>query len=347
MPRMYTPPRLPSCGDRHAAPRSPVKTRIALAAFALVASSTGLAQPFKTHWEPYRNAAQRPSVDRELADPVLIGTIDLHAHHGPDSYPRQWDAFAIVELAKARGMRAIVLKNRWTETAGLACLIRRYGAQGIEVFGSVTLDSPVGGVNPQAVRYMVDVTSGYGRVVWLPMHDSGHEVAFNEDGRPAVAVSRNGALLPAVLEVLDLVAEHDLTLATGHVTPAETLGILRAARERGLERLIVTHPLLHPQFTFMSIAELREAAELGASIEITANSLFREGEGRQRVLEALRAIGPEHFFVSSDSGLVGTPNHPDALVMAARVLRENGFDEQALNLMFKQNPARLFGLPPL
>ena len=27
-------------------------------------------------------------------------------------------------------------------------LIRKYGTQGIEVFGSVTLDTPVGGVNP-------------------------------------------------------------------------------------------------------------------------------------------------------------------------------------------------------
>jgi hypothetical protein len=353
--RMYTRLRLPTDEDgRCLRPRS-VRSRIfavqvttAVAALALVASSGVLAQqPHRTHWEPYKNAASRPSVNRNLEDPVLIGAIDLHVHHGPDSYPRQWDAFEIAELAKARGMRAIVLKNHWTETAGLAYLIRKYGAQGIEVFGSVTLDSPVGGVNPQAVRYMVDVTGGYGRIVWLPTHDSEHEVAFNEDQRPSAAVSRDGKLLPEVLEVLDLVKEHDLTLATGHVTPAETLEILRAARERGITRLIVTHPLLHPQFTFMSIAELREAAELGASIEITANSLFRAGEGRQRVLDALRAIGSEHFFVSSDSGLIGTPNHPDALAMAAQVLRDNGFDEQALNSMFKHTPARLLGLPPL
>lgn len=324
-----------------------VKVTTALAAFALAASSSALAQPFKTHWEPYKNPASRPSVDRKLEDPVLIGAIDLHAHHGPDLYPRQWDAFEIAQLAKERGMRAIVLKNHWTETAGLAYLIRKYGVQGIEVFGSVTLDSPVGGVNPQAVRYMVDVTGGYGRIVWLPTHDSEHEVAFNKDERPSAAVSRNGVLLPEVLEVLDLVARHDLTLATGHVTPAETLQILRAARERGITRLIVTHPLLAPQFTYMSVAGLREAAELGAAIEITANSLFREGEGRQRVLEAVRAIGPEHFFVSSDSGLIGTPNHPDALVMAAQALRQNGFDEQTLNMMFKETPARLLGLPPL
>jgi hypothetical protein len=311
---------------------------------ALGLSSVVLGQASHTHWEPYKSRAGAPSVDQKLTDRVLDRAIDLHAHYGPDAYPRQWDAFEIAALAKERGLRAIVLKNHWSETAGLAYLVRKYGAQGIEVFGAVTLDTPTGGVNPQAVRYMVDVTGGYGRIVWMPTHDSEHEVAYNKDERPSVAVSRDGKLLPEVLEVLDLIAAHDLTLATGHVTPDETLTLLEEAKRRGVRRAIVTHPLLDPQFTFMSVPQLAQAAELGAVIEITAGSLFREGPGRARVLDAIRAIGPQHFFVASDSGLVGTPNHTDALVMAARVLRDNGYDERALDVMFKENPARLLGL---
>jgi hypothetical protein len=324
-----------------------MKISAALAAIAVSISSIALGQAPHTHWEPYKNRAAAPSVDQALKDPVLIGAIDLHAHYGPDAYPRQWDAFEIVKLAQARGLRGIVLKNHFTETAGLAYLVRKYGAQGIEVFGAVTLDTPIGGVNPQAVRYMVDVTGGWGRIVWMPTHDSEHEVAYNKEQRPSVRVSRDGVLLPEVLEVLDLIAEHGLTLATGHVTPEETLTILEEARKRGVTRSIVTHPLLDPQFTFMSVSQLRAAVELGAVIEITAGSLYREGPGRERVLEAIRAIGPQGFFIGSDSGLVGTPNHTDALVLAARVLRQNGFDEHALDTMFKNNPARLLGLEEL
>jgi hypothetical protein len=324
-----------------------MKTRIAAAAMAWWLASSAHGQASHTHWEPYKNASTPPSVDQQLRDPILVGAIDLHAHYGPDSYPRQWDAFEVASLAQGRGLRGVVLKNHWTETAGIAYLVRKYGAQGIEVFGAVTLDSPVGGVNPQAVRYMVDVTGGWGRIVWMPTHDSEHEVAFNEDRRPSVPVSRDGVLLPDVLEVLDLVAANGLTLATGHVTPEETLMILGEARKRGVTRSIVTHPLLDPQFTFMSVPQLRDAAALGAIIEITAGSLWREGPGRGRVLEAIRALGPQTFFVASDSGLTGTPNHTDSLVMAARVLRQNGFDEHALDVMFKENPARLLGLPIL
>ena len=298
-------------------------------AFAVAGNAFG--QASHTHWEPYKNSSRPPSVDQKLTDPILVGAIDLHAHFGPDSYPRQWDAFEVAALAKDRGLRGVVLKNHFTETAGLAYLVRRYGAQGIEVFGAVTLDTPVGGVNPQAVRYMVDVTGGFGRIVWMPTHDSEHEVTYNKEQRPFVRVSRDGALLPEVIEVIDLVAEHELTLATGHVTPEETLMILDEARKRGVTRLIVTHPLLDPQFTFMSVPQLRAAVALGGLIEITAGSLYREGPGRERVLEAVRAIGPESFFVGSDSGLVGTPNQTDSLVMAAKVLRQDGVDERALD----------------
>ena len=68
---------------------------------------------------------------------------------------------------------------------------------------------------------MVAVAGGYGRIVWMPTHDSEHEVRYNKEQRPFVAVSRAGTLLPEVLEVIALVAQHDLTLATGHVTPEE------------------------------------------------------------------------------------------------------------------------------
>ena len=77
-------------------------------------------------------------------------------------------------------MRAILLKNHWTETAGLAYLVGKYGVQGIEVYGSVTLDTPVGGVNPQAVRYMVDVFGNRGRV---GVHRADGDPGVLADGR--------------------------------------------------------------------------------------------------------------------------------------------------------------------
>jgi Family of unknown function (DUF6282) len=301
----------------------------------------------QTHWEPYRKNVPAPVPDRRLTDPALIGAIDLHAHHDPDSYPRDLDGFEVAKLARDRGMRGIVLKNHWTETAGLAYLARKYATPGFEVFGAVTLDTAVGGVNPQAVRYMIDVAGSRGRIVWMPTHDSEHEVRYNKETRPFVSVSRDGKLLPNVHEVIALVAQHDLALATGHVTPEETLMILRAAKGAGVKRLIVTHPLLDPQFTLMTVPQLREAADMGAFIEITGGAVIREGEPKTRALAALRAIGARHFIVGSDAGLRGRENHTDTLALAAKALRAAGVTEADLTLMFKDNPAFLVNLPRL
>ena len=300
----------------------------------------------QTHWEQYKNIKASPQPDQRLTDPVLTGAIDLHVHSDPDTYPRQADAFEIARLAKDRGLRGVVLKNHFTETAGLAYLVRKYATPGFEVFGAVTLDLPVGGVNPQAVRYMVDVTDGRGRVVWMPTHDSEHEVRYNKENRPFVRVSRGGALVPEVKEVIALIAQHDLTLATGHVDPQEALQILRAAKAAGVKRLIVTHPMFAPQYTWMSIDQMRAAADLGAFIEITGNSIVRDPEATPRVLAAIRSIGARHFFVSTDSGLVGTPNVPDTLVLVARALRAGGVSDADLTAMFKDTPAFLIGLRP-
>ncbi|HLG56686.1 MAG TPA: DUF6282 family protein [Vicinamibacterales bacterium] len=301
----------------------------------------------QTHWEQYKNRPAAPQPDQHLTDPVLIGAIDLHAHHDPDSYPRSLDAFDVARMARDRGLRGLVLKNHWTETAGLAYLVRKYATAGFEVFGALTLDSPVGGVNPQAVRYMVDVAGGLGRIVWMPTHDAEHEVRYNKESRPFISVSRGGVLLPAVHEVIALIAQHDLALATGHVDPDEALQILRAAKTAGVKRLIVTHPMLDPQFTLMSVQQLRAAADLGAFIEITGGSVVSDGEPKTRILAALRAIGARHFFVGSDAGLAGRPNHTDTLALAAQALRAAGLSDGDLTMMFKDNPAFLVNLPVL
>src|SRR5262245_61573863 len=304
------------------------------------------AQTPEPHWVRYKKQATTPVPDQHLSDPAIVGAIDLHAHHDPDSYPRSADAFEIAKLAKERGLRGIVLKNHWTETAGLAYLVRKYATPGYEVFGAVTLDTAVGGVNPQAVRYMIDVVGGYGRIVWLPTHDSEHEVRYNKETRPFVRVSLGGKLLPEVHEVIALVAQHDLALATGHVAPEETLQILKAAKAAGVKRLIVTHPLLDPQFTWMSIAQLQEAASLGAFIELTGGAVTAEGEPKRRALAAVKAIGGSHFIVGSDAGLAGRANHTDTLAAAAKSLRAAGVSDADLNLMFKENPAFLVKLKP-
>ena len=87
-------------------------------------------------------------------------------------------------MARAHGMRAIVLKNHYDPTAGLAYMVRKQ-VPGLEVFGGVDLNLPVGGMNPAAVEHMTQVSGGYGRMVWMSTFDAENQVRVLE-GEPAV-----------------------------------------------------------------------------------------------------------------------------------------------------------------
>src|SRR5882757_6747855 len=114
-----------------------------------------------------------------LSAQSLTGVVDIHVHSDPDSVPRSIDAIDIAKLARSRGMRGLVLKNHYEPTASLAYIVRKE-VQGIEIFGGISLDLTVGGVNPAAVEHMTRVKGGWGRVVWMPTFDAENQVRFDK-----------------------------------------------------------------------------------------------------------------------------------------------------------------------
>jgi uncharacterized protein DUF6282 len=271
----------------------------------------------------------------------LTGAIDMHAHSDPDGSPRSIDAIDLARLAKRRGMRAIVLKNHFEPTASLAYLVRKE-VPGIEVFGGISLDLTVGGVNPAAVEWMTKVKGGYGKVVWLPTFDSEHEVTRTGQKRPFARVVQDGRVLPEVLQVLDIAARNNLVLETGHSAPAEALLIIQEARRRGVQNILVTHAISRE--VGMSVAEMQQAAKLGAYLEFVW--VRPESDGAKAYAQAIRAVGPEFCVLSSDLGQVNNPLHPDGLLQLYRFLQSQGFSEAEIDRMAKVNPAKLLGLQP-
>jgi len=274
---------------------------------------------------------------------TLTGVVDIHVHSDPDSMPRSIDAIDAAKLARARGIRALVLKNHYEPTASLAYLVRKE-VPGIELYGGIALNRTVGGVNPAAVERMTLVKGGWGRVVWMPTFDAENQVRFSKENRPFVSVSKNGSLLPEVKEVLALIAKNKLTLATGHSSPQENLLLIRAAKDLGIDRIVVTHAMLPP--VKMTVEQMKQATAMGAYLEFVYNALI----GPNRVFEmpqyaaAIRAVGPEHCILSSDLGQAGNPLHPDGLEAFFRGLRAQGFSVAEIDRMSKTNPARLLGL---
>src|SRR5213594_4329877 len=200
---------------------------------------------------------------------ALEGVVDIHAHSDPDSVPRSIDGVELAKLARSRGMRALLLKNHYEATASLAYLVRKV-VPGIELFGGIALNRTVGGVNPAAVERMTRVKGGWGRVVWMPTFDAENQVRSSKEDRPFVSVSREGALLPEVKEVLEIMGRNNLALETGHSSPRECLMLIREAKRAGVARIVVTHAMLPP--VRMTVEEMREAGAAGAFIEFVYNA---------------------------------------------------------------------------
>jgi hypothetical protein len=273
----------------------------------------------------------------------LAGAIDIHVHSLPDDRPRSLDGIEAARQAEARGMRAIVLKNHYESTAGLAYLARTL-VPGIEVFGGIDLNLTVGGINPEAVEHMTRVTGGYGRVVWMPTFDSENQVRFSQEARPFVSVSRGGQLLPEVLEVIALIAERDLVLATGHSSAEEVLMLLREGQRQGVEHMVVTHAMNAP--IQMTVAQMQEAATLGAFLEFVGSTPVSADAGTRydRFAEAIRAVGPEFCILSTDLGQAANPLPVDGFAGFLDAMRMRGISVQEIDRMAKENPARLLGL---
>lgn len=278
-----------------------------------------------------------------LQGQTLSGVVDIHMHTGPDSVPRSIDSLSAARLAKKRGIRAVVLKNHYEPTAALAGLARRE-APGLEVFGGIALNSTVGGINAAAVERMTRVEGGYGRIVWMPTFDSENQVRSNKEKRAWVSVSRDGRLLPEVVEVIGLIAKHGLVLATGHSTPAEVKMLVAEAKKQGVRRIVITHGMLAP--VSMTVEQMREVGEMGAFVEFVGNAMVgtTKSVSFEEYARAMKGVGVERCILSSDLGQKGNPLHPDGLVEIFAGLRKAGMTAAEIERMVKTNPAQLLDL---
>jgi len=276
----------------------------------------------------------------------LEGIVDIHTHGDPDSTPRKIDVFDLARLARAEHMRGLVLKNHYEPTVQLAYTLREV-VPGIELFGAIALNRSVGGVNPEAVAQAAAFKGHYLKIVWMPTIDAENNVRGLKENRPSVPVSRNGKLLPEVIDVLKIIAKENIALGTGHSTPAEDLMLVQEGRKQGITKIVVTHPLY---FTIaMSIDQMKQAAQMGAYLEFCSNSVLPTATGDNKLafddyVKAIRAVGVDHTILSSDLGQPNNPVHTEGWKIYLDMFRKAGFTQAEIDTMAKHNPAHLVGL---
>jgi hypothetical protein len=92
---------------------------------------------------------------------------------------------------------------------------------------------------------------------------------------------------------------------------------------------------------------LPEVAQLGAYMEMNASGIYKTAAASKAAAEMVKKIGAEPIIVGTDCGQTVNVYPTDCLVLAARGMRAHGVTQRELDLVYKVNPAKLLGLPPL
>ena len=239
------------------------------------------------------------------------GMTDLHVHASPSLLPRHGNDAETVAAESQVGFGTIVLKAHEGST------VERAAALGEGVCGGVVLNSPVGGANPDAVEVAARLG---GRVVWMPTVSapnhrrgaSSPELSVHRgfELRAVDIVDDAGRLLPAWHDVLDVVAAHDLLLASGHLSADETVLLFTEARRRGAQRLMVNHPLMAFLHWNDEAAQMLRALDVHLELGILPDLL---GDADHASLNLTRSYPASLLVFGGDLGHAHHPG-PDSAV---------------------------------
>jgi hypothetical protein len=286
---------------------------------------------------------------------AIRGGYDLQVHVAPDVIGRRIDDIDLAKEFLARGLRGFVLKSHYIPTAERAKVVSK-AVPGIAAFGAITLNHAVGGLNPVAVE--IAGRSGC-KIVWMPTVDAENETAGLPGGvnkklpfwaeiqrelaamgiaPPRMTVlNADGQISQATRTCLELIAKHDMILATGHLGRHEIFPLVKTAREMNVRKVLVTHAEF-PSQNF-SAKEQVELAKMGAMIEHCFTTMHTGKAPWDAVLASIREVGAAFCILSTDLGQPINPPVAEGFAMFAQKLLDGDFSTEEVRRMAVTNPA--------
>jgi Family of unknown function (DUF6282) len=270
----------------------------------------------------------------------LEGAIDLHVHSAPDTDVRRFNDIELVREAARARMGAVLIKSHQNSTVERAYLVSRWAPE-IKVFGGLVLNETIGGLNPAAVRLAVTMGA---KQVWMPTRSARNHRAYDGLAGGISVLDEDGRLLPAVDEILRILAGSGCILGTGHLSQVETFALAERARVVGGVKLLITHPEWGPTFYSVEQQEI-----LAAGGDVMFERCFVSTTHRcgfvpfETIEQAIVATGVENTVISTDLGQPDTPPPAEGFRQYAERLCGDGFSVDDVRQMMQTNPARLLG----
>jgi hypothetical protein len=279
---------------------------------------------------------------------IMQGAVDLHVHCGPDAFSvRRVDALELASQANSAGMNGVVIKSHHFCTAPLAAMVNKIVNKSI-LIGSLVLNRPVGGLNPEGVRAAAKAGA---KIVWMPTFSSREEqeakknksaIIENNNQDPGIwVVDEKGRLVSEVLNILSIIKDTNMILATGHISMPETLILVDEALKQDI-KVIITHPFAKPIGESLTVKEAQPLVQRGAYIEFCYNDCMPVTRiSPVEVVKIIKILGPEHCLLTTDFGQIHHPEPTEGFRMMVASMARYGLSENELEILVKANPAKL------
>lgn len=313
-----------------------------------------------TQQHPTTSLNPQATPSAEQVDRLLVGAVDLHCHSGPSVMPRCIDHIAAMKQASAAGLRAVLIKDHYYSATPVTQLLNdNFAELGVEMLSGVPLNNATGGFNVHAVDHGIKLGA---KLVWMPTFSSANHIDHHkhdddfEDKFPTTkeqmlapiplsVLNEAGALHEEVKVILDLIAENDLVLSSGHLHIDEIWPLFEEAKRRGVTRLLVNHPTYIVDAT---PADMTTLAGMGAYLKHSM-CMFIEGSIYQFYdhdnLKSLIEAGTiEKTILGSDLGQNKNPLPVDGFRSVIRMCLEIGYSEDEIYRMVGGNACELMGM---
>lgn len=260
-----------------------------------------------------------------MNDMLIQGAIDFHVHTAPDILPRKYTDIQLAEECRKAGMSGFVSKCHQGDTSARASAVQELFPD-LKVFGGVVLNQAVGGLNEEAVYACGEMG---GKIVWFPTSETR-------------IIDDNYELIQEVYPVLKQIKEQEMILATGHLSPQESLMLLKTASKMGIEKMVVTHVSF--PVTKASLELQREYLSCGAMLEHCYYTPYYGLGSWEEILASIKQAGAKHVVLSTDLGQKKSPDPAEGMRSFVRKLYELGISEEEIRQMIVANPRELLGI---
>ena len=302
--------------------------------------------------------------DSDIRELVRAG-FDLHVHVGPDILPRKYTARKLMEEEKGK-IRGLGLKAHSFPTISAINATKAEIETDLVMVGSITLNYFMGGFNPSAVYASAVLSPGLPVIVSFPtIHAENHLkknysayeippewvkdpkfVPRKKHELKAIRVTDwNGRIFGKCMRVLDMVKRMNCIVATGHLSWEEARELALVALDMGL-KVIVTHP--YQKDIDMPVEVQKELTEKGAYVEY-CYIMYLDRDHKwdyppDEIADLIRAVGPEHCILTSDTGQLSNPAPSDCTFQFVKLLQKEGIAKEEFEKMIIENPIALLGL---